>query len=199
VLKRLLFAALFLGVLPAFAELPPGSWAPEFPKDAIWLGVRGSAPTMKGLRGKVVIVDFWEYTCINCIRTFPHLKEWYQRYHSAGLEVIGVHKGEFQFASDPENVRRAYDRFQLPYPSIVDVRDVVWRAYDSNSWPNSFLIDRRGLIHEVHQGEGNYGSFEREIQRPLQEGHRELDFSKFVIQPDAPLSGPACGPQSPEI
>ena len=87
----------------------------------------------------------------------------------------------------------------MPYPSIVDVHDVVWRAYHSNTWPDTFLIDRKGNISEVHQGEGNYGAFEREIQRLLQQGHRDLDFSKFAIQPDGPLAGPTCGQESQEI
>src|ERR1700722_4790100 len=99
--------------------------APEFPADAIWIGTE-KPPTMQSLLGHVVLVDFWDYTCINCIRTFPHLKQWYARYHGDGLEIIGVHKGEFDFAQNEQNIRRAVARFGLPYPVIADVSDEVW-------------------------------------------------------------------------
>lgn len=187
-----------LTVVPLTAELTPGTPAPEFPANAIWLGTHGRPISMKSLRGKVVIVDFWEYTCINCIRTFPHLKEWYRRYHRLGLEIIGVHKGEFAFASQAANVRRAYLRFKLPYPAIADVNDRVWDAYDCNTWPDTFLIDRKGVIRYVHQGEGEYGKFEREIQKLLKEGHPDLDLTRFAIPPDHPLFGPSCGEESAE-
>lgn len=183
----------------AFAELTPGTPAPAFPKDAIWLGTNGKRLKMEELKGKVVLIDFWEYTCINCVRTFSHLKQWYSRYHKDGLEIIGVHKGEFDFASDPRNVKRAYKRFKLPYPAIVDVHDKIWKLYDSNFWPNSFLIDRNGIIREVHHGEGDYGKFEKEIQTLLKQDHPELDFSKYDIPPDKPLFGPGCGEESEEI
>lgn len=198
---RKLFFALLFGVLACAprAELTAGTPAPEFPKDAIWLGTNGQKPTMAGLKGKVVLIDFWEYTCINCIRTFPHLKELYARYHPYGLEIIGVHKGEFAFASDPANVERAYKRFKLPYPALVDAHDEVWKAYNSNSWPNSFLIDRKGVIQLNHQGEGKYAELEEAIQKLLQKGHRELDFSKFKIAPDQDAAAPDCGEQSEEI
>ncbi|MGB7291210.1 MAG: redoxin domain-containing protein [Thermodesulfobacteriota bacterium] len=182
-----------------FAELTPGTPAPEFPKDAIWIGTNGKRLSMEEFKGKVVLIDFWEYTCINCVRTFSHLKEWYRRYHKDGLEIIGVHKGEFDFASDPENVKRAHKRFSLPYPAIADVDDKIWDLYDSNFWPNSFLIDRNGIIREVHNGEGDYGKFEKEIQNLLKQNHPELDFSKYDIPPDKPLFGSGCGEQSEEI
>lgn len=194
-----LLAASLLGVAaPGLAELKPGTPAPEFPTKAIWLGSTGPL-SLRQLRGKVVVVDFWEYTCINCVRTFPHLKEWHARYKKHGLEIIGVHKGEFAFASEAKNVERAYGRFGLPYPSIVDVRDEIWRAYGCNTWPDTFLVDRAGIIREVHQGEGDYGKTERLIQELLKEGHPELDFSKIFIPPDTPLVGMVCGPMSPEI
>src|SRR5262249_50764182 len=127
-MRRLLFASvLFAASAAGLGQLPPGTPAPEFPGKPIWLG-SGTPLSMQKLRGKVVIVDFWEYTCINCIRTFPHFKKLYERYHEAGLEIIGVHKGEFAFASDEKNVERAYRRFGLPYPVIADVRDAIWKA-----------------------------------------------------------------------
>lgn len=199
-LKSLVFTLFILTYsVTVFAELTPGTPAPEFPKNAIWIGTNGKTLSMEELKGKVVLIDFWEYTCINCVRTFPHLKEWYNRYHKYGLEIIGVHKGEFDFASDPENVKRAYKRFKLPYPAIADVHDKIWDLYDSNFWPNSFLIGRDGIIREVHHGEGDYGKFEKEIQNLLKQGHPELDFSKYDIPPDKPLFGPGCGEESDEI
>ncbi len=153
---------------------------------------------MRELRGKVVIVDFWEYTCINCVRTFPHLKEWYRRYHASGLEIVGVHKGEFGFASDPENVSRAAARFALPYPVIADTRSEIWRAYDCNSWPDTFVVDRAGIIREVHKGEGDYGKEERLLQELLKQGHKDLDFSTYAIPEDRPIEGKGCGDVSPE-
>jgi thiol-disulfide isomerase/thioredoxin len=199
-MRNTLFAAFLLGVSAhALGELTVGTPAPEFPRGAIWIGSSGSRPSMKGLRGKVVIVDFWEYTCINCVRTLPHLKQWYARYQKDGLEIIGVHKGEFEFASDTKNVERGYARFQLPYPAIADVKDEVWRAYNCNTWPDTFLIDRTGVIREVHQGEGDYGKEERLIQELLKQGHPELDYSSIMVPEDKPLFGTPCGPASPEI
>jgi thiol-disulfide isomerase/thioredoxin len=198
-MQRLPLALLVFAVATTgLAERQPGTPAPEFPSKAIWLG-NGAPLTMQQLRGKVVIVDFWEYTCINCIRTFPHLKDLYTRYHDAGLEIIGVHKGEFEFAADEKDVAAAYRRFGLPYPTIVDVRDAVWRAYDCRAWPDAFVVDRSGIIRGVHQGEGGYGALEGLVQRLLKEGHPELNFSSFSIPKDMEIFAPSCGPMSDEL
>jgi alkyl hydroperoxide reductase subunit AhpC len=197
---HLLLGALLLGVSArALAELAVGTSAPEFPRGAIWIGSSGPHPSMRELKGRVVIVDFWDYTCINCIRTFPHLKKWYSRYHKDGLEIIGVHKGEFVFSDDPKNIERAHARFQLPYPAIADVKAEIWRSYDCNTWPDTFLIDRSGVIREVHKGEGDYGKEERRIQELLKQGHSELDYSAIVIPEDKDLFARQCGDMSPEI
>lgn len=184
------------------AALPPASasdkQAPEFPADAIWLGTDHPL-SMASLKGKVVLVDFWEYTCINCVRTFPHLKEWYARYHQYGLEIIGVQKGEFAFSSEATNIARAYKRFMLPYPAIADIHDRIWDAYNNDTWPASYLIDGQGRIRTKHEGEGNYGTFEREIQAMLKEIHPDADFSAIMVAPDEPISGPDCGSQSEEV
>lgn len=198
-MKRLTAIVLFtLFGISAFAELTPGTPAPDFPKDARWLG-GGKLSFASELKGKVVLVDFWEYTCINCIRTFPHLKELYARYHQYGFEIVGVHKGEFGFASRVDKVALAYKRFKLPYPTVIDVSDAVWTLYDCNSWPDSFLIDRDGVIRDVHQGEGDYGKLEREIQHLLKQKHPDLDFSNITVPPDNPIFGIDCGQQSEEI
>jgi len=179
------------------AELTPGTPAPEFPKEVLWLGTQRTS--LSALRGKVVLVEFWEYTCINCIRTFPRLKELYRRYQPFGFEIIAVHKGEFGFASQFENVLRAYQRFALPYPAIADVKDKIWKLYDSNGWPNSFLVDQDGIIRDVHHGEGGYGKVEEVIQALLKKRNRALDLSGHPIPPDKPLFGPTCGIQSDEV
>jgi thiol-disulfide isomerase/thioredoxin len=198
-MRRLLFASAVFAVSAAgLGELPPGSPAPEFPANTIWLGA-GTPLSMKGLRGKVVIVDFWEYTCINCIRTFPHFKKLYARYHDAGLEIVGVHKGEFAFASDEKNVERAYRRFGLPYPAVADVRDAVWKLWKCTTWPDTFVVDRAGIIRGAHQGEGDYAPLEYLVQQLLKEGHPELDFGKFTVPRDTPLIGPQCGPMTDEL
>jgi len=189
---------MFLRPRPARAEIPPLKPAPEFPKDLKWESADNKPLTMADLKGHVVIVDFWDYTCINCIRTFPHLKQWYDRYHDFGLEIVGVHRGEFKFAKDADNVAQAYARFKLPYPNIADVDDKVWNLYQCNVWPDEFLIDRNGIVRLNHQGEGPYAEFERAIQTLLKQGHPELDFSKITIDKDAPASGSAAGTMSLE-
>jgi thiol-disulfide isomerase/thioredoxin len=195
----LLSLSVFAAALPLLGELTRGTPAPEFPRGVRWLPAGASPLSMRELKGKVVIVDFWDYTCINCIRTFPHLKEWYRRYHADGLEIIGVHRGEFAFASEPDNVEKAYRRLALPYPAIADTRSEIWRAYDCNSWPDTFVIDRGGIIREAHRGEGDYGSEERLLQELLKQGHKELDFSSLAIPEDRAITGKACGDVSPEI
>lgn len=196
----LLLGALLLGVSSgALAQLAAAAKAPELPRGAIWVNPSGPHPSMKDLKGKVVIVDFWDYTCINCIRTFPHLKQWYARYHKDGLEIIGVHKAEFAFNNEPKNIERAYARFQLPYPAIADVKSEIWSSYKSDTWPETFLIDRSGVIREVHKGEGDYGKEERRIQELLKQGHPELDYSSIVIPEDKDFFAKECGDMSPEI
>src|SRR5690242_830787 len=130
--------------------------APEFSSDAVWLD-RGArvAHSIKAYRDRVVLVDFWEYTCINCIRGFAVLKRWYAKYHPLALEVIGVHFGEFAIGYKPENVRRAAQRFQLPWPIVADVNGSIWKAYRSESSPNRYLIDANGEIVLHIEGEGN--------------------------------------------
>jgi len=195
---RIVVVLLLLWPCRVMAELPIGSRAPEFPKDALWLS--GQKLSLAGeLKGKVVLVEFWEYTCINCIRTFPRLKELYSRYRPFGFEIIGVHKGEFGFASEVENANQAYRRFALPYPVIADVKDKIWKLYDSNGWPNSFLIDQGGVIRDVHHGEGGYGKIEKSIQDLLLRGNPAIDFSHLPIEPDKPLFGASCGLQTDEI
>lgn len=183
---------------------------PSTPEELSDLKKQGSWPqiawinspplTMAGLRGKVVLIDFWEYTCINCIRTFPENKKWYKRYHKYGFEIIGVHDPEFDIAYPVKNVKAAVKRFGLPYPVVVDDWFTIWREYHNTSWPNRFLIDAAGNIRYNVVGEGANGSMERAIQELLKEAHPGLKFpSSYTIPPDKDTFTPACGLSTPEM
>jgi thiol-disulfide isomerase/thioredoxin len=141
--------------------------APELPKGITWLN--SSPLTMKGMRGKVVLIDFWEYTCVNCIRTFPYLIEWHRRYKDKGLVIIGVHTPEFDFAKRLDNVRRAATDFGFRYPIAVDSDYKIWNSYGNRYWPAKYLIDKKGVIRDFHFGEGDYGNTEAKIQLLLKE------------------------------
>ena len=154
--------------------------APEFPapgyqtSGTTWID---SQPlTLAGLRGKVVMLDFWEYTCINCIRTFPQNKEWYERYKQYGFEIIGVHDPEFQVAYDVDNVKAAVKRFELPYPIVVDDFFTIWKAYANEVWPERYLIDANGNVRFRLEGEGDDHNFEVAIRQLLIEAHPGLKF-----------------------
>ena len=144
----------------------PGN-APPFRGIDDWIN---SKPlTIDGLRGKVVLVDFWTYSCINCLRTLPHLEAWYRRYHRVGLEIVGVHTPEFAFEHVVSNVRQATKRLGVRYPVAIDNEYKTWDAYGNNVWPAEYLIDRGGHVREYKQGEGRYGDTERKIQELLGE------------------------------
>ncbi len=162
-----------------------GRPAPAFPK-ARWIN---SKPlTMKDLKGKVVLVDFWEYTCINCIRTLPYLKAWNKRYAPYGLVIVGVHTPEFKASAEPSNVEAAVRRFGITYPVLLDDQYKTWTAYGNLYWPREYLIDRKGIIRYDHVGEGEYGRTEAEIQKLLREGG---------TCPDIPLMKPVRAVDSP--
>ncbi|SRR5579884_840046 len=145
-----------LAVFVAAPGLAHAEKTPDFSSDAVWLDSGAKVlHSIKAYRGRVVLIDFWEYTCINCIRDFAVLKRWYAKYHPYGFEIIGVHFGEFPMGYKPENVRRAAQRFQLPWPIVADVNGSIWKAYKSESWPNRYLIDPNGEIAMHIEGEGN--------------------------------------------
>jgi len=149
--------------------------APEFKDISNWLNTPGDRPlTLAGLRGKVVLVDFWTYSCINCIRTLPHLRAWYAAYHRDGLEVVGVHTPEFAFEHVLGNVRQATRDLHVTWPVALDNRYGTWNAYSNEYWPAEYLIDRSGRLRHVHFGEGDYGGSEREIRTLLAEGAKPL-------------------------
>jgi len=112
--------------------------------------------SMRQLRGRVVLVDFWDYTCVNCIRTLPYIKEWHKRYADKGLTVIGVHSPEFLFARYESNVERGIEEFGLTYPIVVDSNMELWQAFANRYWPSKYLIDSNGYLRYAHFGEGAY-------------------------------------------
>jgi thiol-disulfide isomerase/thioredoxin len=126
--------------------------------------------------GGVVLLDFWDYTCINCIRTLPYIQAWQKKYEAFGLTVVGVHTPEFDFAASEERVQKALEIFNITYPVMLDNEARIWNAYAIRSWPTRCLIDRDGYIRFVQHGEGGYVEFERALQQLLSEAgsHGEL-------------------------
>ncbi len=142
-------------------DLPPLTGVVE------WLN---SPPlTPEALRGKVVLIDFWTYSCINCLRAIPYVKAWAQKYKDQGLVVIGVHSPEFAFEKSVDNVRRAVRDLKIDYPVAVDSNFVIWRRFDNQYWPAHYFIDAAGHIRHHHFGEGEYAESERVIQQLLAE------------------------------
>jgi len=147
--------------------LPAEGHMPGFEGATGWLN---SPPlTAEGLRGKVVLVDFWTYTCINWLRTLAYVRAWAERYRESGLVVVGVHTPEFAFEADEDNVRRAADAMNVWYPIALDPHYAVWRAFSNHYWPAIYLVDAEGRIRHHQFGEGGYDECERGIQRLLEE------------------------------
>ena len=137
-----------------------------------------------GLRGKVVLVDFCTYTCINWLRTLPYVRAWAEKYGEHGLVVIGAHTPEFAFERDVENVRRAIAAMRVQYPIAVDNDYAVWNGFSNQFWPALYLLDAKGAIRFTHFGEGAYDQSERSIQQLLVEAGAGA-FSREVVTPDA--------------
>ena len=154
----------------------------EGPKAAEIKGILGwvnSQPLkIGGLLGKVVLVDFWTYTCVNCIRTFPYLRQWYEKYTDDGLMIIGVHTPEFSFEKEIQNVRKAAAQYGIRWPIALDNEYVTWEAYGNRFWPAKYLIDKDGIIRYTHFGEGAYGETESRIRELLEEAGAELTEGK---------------------
>jgi thiol-disulfide isomerase/thioredoxin len=139
--------------------------APEFAGIETWLN---SEPlTIGGLRGQVVLVDFWTYACINCIHVLPHVVQWHERYKDRGFTVVGVHTPEFAFERETSNVKKAIQRHGIRYPVAQDNKFATWNAYHNRYWPTAYLIDRTGQLVYAHSGEGAYDETERALQALL--------------------------------
>jgi thiol-disulfide isomerase/thioredoxin len=139
--------------------------------------------TPAGLRGKVVLVDFWTYTCVNWLRTLPYVRAWAEKYRDQGLVVIGAHTPEFPFEKDIDNVRWAAKEMDVSYPIAVDSDYGVWRAFDNNYWPAVYVADANGRIRYHHFGEGSYDETEKVIQRLLSESGRKTDNQLVKVSP----------------
>ncbi len=174
--------------------LPHLGAAPEFTGTEQWFNTPGGRPlTLAGLRGHVVLVDFWTYTCINCIRTLPFLKALYATYHPYGLETIGVETPEFTFEQEAVNVRQAVRSDGLHYPVVQDNRYGTWNAYQNQYWPADYLIDSGGQVRHTQFGEGAYKQSEAAVRQLLHEGgvsHLPPPITVTVATPTARLATP---------
>ncbi|MBP6979872.1 cytochrome c biogenesis protein DipZ [Candidatus Curtissbacteria bacterium] len=149
-----------------------GIKGPELIEGGEWFN--SSPLTLEALKGKVVLVDFWTYSCINCQRTFPYLKNWWSKYEDDGLVIIGVHAPEFEFEKNPENVKKALSDFGITYPIMQDNDFETWRAYGNRYWPAKYLINKDGDVVYTHFGEGKYDEMEKKIQELLLESGVEV-------------------------
>jgi len=169
--------------------------APDFVGVSKWLNLTGGKQSLsiKDLKGKVVLVDFWTYTCINCIRTLPFVTSWYDKYSSQGFVVIGVHTPEFQFEHDTTNVLNAIKQYNIHYPVAQDNDYSTWNNYNNQYWPAEYLIDVNGNIRRTHFGEGEYDQTEMAIQALLKEAGKKVSGSLENMKDQTPT-----GQLSPE-
>ena len=160
------------------ADLPVEGRMPSLEHATTWFN---SQPlTAAELQGKVVLVQFWTYTCINWLRTAPYVRAWAKKYKDQGLVVVGVHTPEFLVETNLDNVRRAVGEQQVGYPVAVDNDYAIWRAFDNNYWPAFYLVDAQGRIRHHHFGEGNYDQLEVAVQRLLADAGRK-DFDRALV------------------
>jgi thiol-disulfide isomerase/thioredoxin len=174
-------------------------YAPEL-EGGTW--VQGGPVHLKELRNKaVVLIDFWDYTCVNCIRTLPYVEGWYRRYHKDGLVIVGVHAPEFSFAREGSHVKEAAERFGLEYPIVSDSEYAIWRAFSNKYWPAKYLVDSKGRIRYYHFGEGSYPETEVQIQKALSELNPALPAFPPPMEPvrDTDQPGAVCYRVTPEL
>jgi thiol-disulfide isomerase/thioredoxin len=172
--------------------------APEFPA-SVWLNTYSEVSLQTLLPG-VVLIDFWDYTCINCLRTLPYLRAWHERYQDLGFEIVGVHTPEFSFAGRAVFVKAAIGRLGLRWPVILDNDQKIWTSYTNRYWPTVYLVDPQGYIRFSHAGEGGYTQIETAIQALLLETQPELQLPsplpmfRAEDKPDA-----VCAPTTQEL
>jgi thiol-disulfide isomerase/thioredoxin len=184
-----------------------GPKAPELIGTAVdWINTDGKALKLYGPDGvlsdghHIVLVDFWEYTCINCIRTFPYVKAWANLYKDDGLIVIGIHTPEFTFAHERANVAAAVKRFGFTYPVLVDSAYKNWSAYDNQEWPADYLLDPTGQVVEFHAGEGNYAETEAAIRAQLAKANPGVTLpAPYVAKDEAMPQIPGFNDMTPEL
>jgi thiol-disulfide isomerase/thioredoxin len=151
--------------------LPKMFIAPEFTGLKHWIN-SPEISSMKNLRGKVVLIDFWTFGCINCINTFPYVQKWHQTYKDQGLVVLGIHAPEFNYERKLGNVKSAVKKYGLTFPIAIDNDFKLWRAYKNRYWPAMYLIDKEGVARYMHFGEGKYQKTEAAIAQLLTENAR---------------------------
>src|SRR5271165_5054190 len=190
-------AALICGVAAIASETRDEGRMPDLDGAVSWLN---SAPlSSKSLRGKVVLVNFWTYSCINSLRELPYMKAWAAKYKDAGLVVIGIHTPEFGFERDPANVKTAVSDLNVTYPIPIDSNHSIWTSFRNEYWPADYFIDAKGRIRYHHFGEGEYEKSERVIQALLREnGATGLDESALRITADGAEAPPSEDVRSPE-
>lgn len=156
--------------------------------------------SIHAMRGDIILIDFWDYSCQNCLRTLPYTQEWNRRYTDFGFVPVGVHSPKFPFAKDPRNVSRAIEKLGIRYPVVMDNEFLTWSAFRTRVWPTKFLIDKNGFIRYRQEGEGFYHNFEHAIQLLLTEaGYRgELPMLMEPIR-DTDVQGTVCYRVTPEI
>ncbi len=200
-MKNLVFwisaAALIGGALAIASETGDDGRMPDLGGAVAWLN---SPPlSAKSLRGKVVLVNFWTYSCINSLRELPYIASWAAKYKDSGLVVIGVHAPEFGFERESANVENAVRELNISFPVAIDSNHAIWQAFHNEYWPADYLIDGKGRIRFQHFGEGDYGESERAIQAFLREnGATGLDESAVRISADGIEAPPGADIQSPE-
>jgi thiol-disulfide isomerase/thioredoxin len=152
--------------------------APEFDKVTGYINTKPI--NLSDLKGKVVLVDFWTYSCINCIRTIPYLVDWNEKYADKGLVIVGVHAPEFEFEKNIDNVKAAVKKFGIKYPVIQDNDKGTWNAYQNQYWPRKYIVDSGGYLRYDHIGEGGYAETEKVIQSLLQERSAQLSLDSSL-------------------
>jgi cytochrome c biogenesis protein CcdA/thiol-disulfide isomerase/thioredoxin len=169
------------------SNLPVLGTAPEFVDNQRWFNTPGGRPlTLSSLRGRVVLVDFWTYSCINCLRTLPYLTAWDRAYRKAGLTIVGVHSPEFPFEKEASNVQEAIERNGIHYPVAQDNELATWNAYGNQYWPAEYFIDARGRVRYAHFGEGEYGKKEQIIRQLLAEAGGKVPGKETHVHAIAP-------------
>jgi cytochrome c biogenesis protein CcdA/thiol-disulfide isomerase/thioredoxin len=175
-------------------RLPVLGTAPEFVGNERWFNTPGDRPlTLSALRGRVVLVDFWTYSCINCIRTLPYLKAWDAKYRKDGLTIVGVHTPEFPFEREAGNVETAIEENGIRYPVAQDNEQATWNAYGNQYWPAEYFVDAQGRVRYVHFGEGEYGEKEQVIRDLLAEAGKNVQGKEtdvHAVAPSATVSTP---------
>jgi thiol-disulfide isomerase/thioredoxin len=156
--------------------------------------------SLVSLRGYVLLIDFWDYTSVNCHHSLPYMREWYRRYSDKGLIIIGVHTPQFPFGRDPVNVQAAVDKLSIKYPVVMDNDFLVWNAFRCTSWPTKIIVDKNGFIRYIHAGEGQYQNMEQVIQSMVVDaGYR--DDLPYVMDPLKEIDRPGifCYRETPDI